>query len=102
MGKDKIPPKKKQYFIRTTSKRTGAIILISFVVIMALSISFLIYAKDFADKQKAYEDQWRLMTCQEMKLDYEKDPFVWKVVTMKDLNCISNEDFQNILSTWTR
>lgn len=102
MTKNKPPPKKKEYFIKTTSKRTGAIILISFIVILALSISFLFYAKDFADKQKAYEDQWRLMSCDDMKQSYQSDPFVWKIVTMKDFKCITQDEFQNILSTWTK
>lgn len=96
------PIPKKNYPFKTTSKRTGAIILISFIVIMALSILFLIYAKDFADKQKAYEDDWRQLSCDDMKLSYDQDPFVWKIVTMKDMKCITEDDFQNILKTWTK
>lgn len=59
------------------------------------------YASDFADKQKAYEDQWRLMSCEDMKNNYQEDPFIWKVVTMKDLKCISEDEFQKLMSSWS-
>lgn len=102
MTKNKTPPKKKAYFIKTTSKRTGAIILIAFVSILVLSISFLFYAKDFADKQKLYEDQWRLMSCEDMKEDYQKDPYLWKITSMKDMNCITVKEYNNELAKWTK
>ena len=95
------PIPKKNYPFRPTSKRTGAIILISFSVLLILIAVFLMYASDFADKQKAYEDQWRLMSCEDMKNNYQEDPFIWKVVTMKDLKCISEDEFQKLMSSWS-
>lgn len=80
-------PKKKEYFIRTTSKKTGAIILISTIIVIASFIGFFIYASDFATQQKQYEDAWRLMSCDQMKKDYDLDPFLWKKSTMFDMGC---------------
>lgn len=97
MGKNQKPPKKKEYFVKTTSKRTGAIILISTIALLAFMVAFYFYATDFANKQREYENNWRLMSCPDMKKDYDADPYVWKVVTMKDMLCITDSEFQIIM-----
>ena len=99
--KDK-PIKKKIAPWKTTSKKTGAIILVTFILLLALTISFLIYAYDFAQKQKLYEDEFRLLPCEDMKLDYQKDPYIWKIITLKDMNCITSQEYHNELSKWTK
>lgn len=102
MTKDKSPPKKKTPFIRTTSKRTGAIILISFVVLCALIVGFFVYAFDFAEKQKQHEDNWRSMSCDDQKSDYVTNAELWKLQTMFDLKCISYKEYSFELNKWTK
>ena len=101
MTKGKAPPKKNP-FVKTTSKRTGAIILILFVSLIIFSIAFLFYAKDFADKQKIYEDNFRNLPCEDMKEDYQTDPQLWKITTMKDMKCVTLKEYSNELDKFTR
>lgn len=95
-------PKKKQYFMKTTSKKTGAIILISTIALLALMLVGYLYASDFADKQKEFENNWRLMSCEDMLNDEDFDPYVWKVVALKDKKCITEDQFQETMKRFTR
>lgn len=102
MGKNQKAPKKKPAPFRTTSKKTGAIILTVTIISCVLILGFFLYASDFAEKQKQYENNWRLLNCEDMLKDNSIDPFVWKVLALKDKNCITTDQFEKMLNQFTR
>lgn len=68
----------KSHGIKTTSKKTGAVILISMIVFIIISLVFLFLSMSESDKQIKLEDKWSLLSCDEMKKDHTKNPELWK------------------------
>ena len=65
--------RKKDTPIKRTSRKTGAIILISFCVCVSLILALIFYSWDFREKQLQEENAFRQMSCQEMLDDYSKE-----------------------------
>lgn len=102
LGKNQKAPKKKNAFVKTTSKKTGAIILISTIIFIVLVAGFFFYAYDFAEKQKQLENTWRLQDCDDMLSNYSLDPWIWKAIALKDKNCITYDEFENLMAHFTK
>ena len=79
--------RKKQHAVKTTSRRTGAMLLIAVIVIVSLSVVFLILAMSEAEKQKSYEENWRLQPCKDMISDSIANPELWKHNAVIDKGC---------------
>lgn len=79
--------KKKQHNIKTTSKKTGLYILILTVVIIAFGSVFFTLAIMESNEINQNENNFRLMSCQDMLSDFEKSPEQWKHTAIKDKGC---------------
>jgi len=79
--------RKKEHFVKTTSKRTGAIILISCIAFISIAIVFGHLAMTEARKIAELETQWRLMPCSDMLKDSVENPEPWKINAIKDKGC---------------
>lgn len=80
--------KKSRTNIPRTSRTTGAIILIVFCSIVALVVAFSIYSLIESTKQTDEENRFRQMPCNEMKLQFDKDPALWKWNALTDKGCL--------------
>ena len=77
----------KNHSIKTTSKKTGAIILVSFLAIVSFSAIFLYFSYVTSENQKSYENTWRLQPCDVTVSDYTKNPEIWKRDGIIDKKC---------------
>lgn len=87
MTKNKTAPKKKDYFVKTTSKKTGAIILAVTLLLVALGSVFMFLAIQESDRLAKIENDWRLQSCQDMKKDFKENPEPWKHDAIVDKKC---------------
>ena len=79
--------KKKKHFVKTTSRRTGKIILICAIVFISIAVVFGHLAMTEARKIADNETKWRLMSCDDMLKDSIADPAPWKTNAIIDKGC---------------
>ena len=79
--------RKKQRGVKTTSRKTGAILLILFMAGMAFFLTVLFYGMVEREKEIQKEDEWRNQSCEVMIKDFENDRQPWKFATMTDRGC---------------
>ena len=79
--------RKKEHFVKTTSKRTGAIILICMIAFISIAIVFTHLSMTEARKIADNETKWRLQACDDMLKDSVLNPEPWKLNAIKDKGC---------------
>lgn len=79
--------RKKERGIKTTSKKTGAIITVAFLGILAASIIFMVLAWGEAEKLKQQEAEWCNLSQEEKTKDLKDNPQQWKISALQDENC---------------
>lgn len=80
--------RKKQHGIKTTSRKTGAIILILLVALIAFTLAITFYGLAELEKQYEKEEAWHKQPCEIMLEDYSNDRQPWKQTALFNKECI--------------
>lgn len=89
MTKNKPIPKRKEYFMKTHSRKTGKIILIVLGLLIAGGLSFMYLAIQESERINNFEKDWRLQSCQDMQADHKLNPEQWKFNAITD-KCLTD------------